>query len=343
MGENAERAEPAASEPLRWGVLSTANIGFKAVIPAILGAANGRLVAVASRDEARAVTLADQLESRPRAYGSYAALLADPEVEAVYIPLPNSQHMEWSIRAAEAGKHVLCEKPLALNADEARRIVAACRSADVLLLEAFMYRFHPQTLWTLEQVRAGRIGAVRLVRGSFAFDISLRPGDIRLRASLGGGSLLDVGCYPLNYCRLIFGGPPSQATARALVPEGAEVEHSVAAVLDFGAGRLGVIDCSFQLPEQQRIEIVGEAGRIVVDAPFTPGRGDAIVRVTTGDETLERRIAGVDQYRLQVEHFARCVRQGTPLAIPPDDAVENAAAIDLIYQGAGYAWPPQSS
>ena len=341
MGEYAEQAEQAAaSEPLRWGVLSTANIGVKSVIPAILAAANGRLVAVASRDEARANTLAAQLAPRPRAYGSYAALLADPEVEAVYIPLPNSEHTEWSIRAAEAGKHVLCEKPLALTADETRRIIAACRAAGVLLLEAFMYRFHPQTQWTAEQVRAGRIGAVRLVRGSFAFDINLRPGDIRLRAALGGGSLLDVGCYPLNYCRMIFGGPPRHVAARTLVPEGAEVEHSVAAVLDFGAGRLGVIDCSFQLPLHQRIEIVGEAGRIVVEAPFAPGQSNAVVRVTTGDETLERRIPGVDQYRLQVEHFARSVRQGTPLAIPPEDAEENAGAIEMIYQAAGYAWPP---
>jgi predicted dehydrogenase len=332
--------EAAASDPVRWGVLSTANIGVAAVIPAIVASGNGRLVAIASRKQARADALAAQIAPRPHAYGDYAALLADPEVEAVYIPLPNSQHAEWCLRAAAAGKHILCEKPLALTAAEARGIIAACQASGVLLLEAFMYRFHPQTRWTLEQVRAGRIGAVRLVRGSFAFDIDRRPGDIRLFAALGGGSLLDVGCYPLNYCRMIFGGPPREAVARALVPQGAEVEHTVAAVLDFGAGRLGAIDCSFELPFHQRIEIVGEIGRILVEAPFTPGRAEARVRVTIGDETLEQRIPGVDQYQLQVEHFAQAVRQGTPLAIPPDDAEENAAAIDQIYQAASYPWPP---
>jgi D-xylose 1-dehydrogenase (NADP+, D-xylono-1,5-lactone-forming) len=328
-----------ASDPLRWGVLSTANIGRKAVIPAIQASSNGRLVAIASRDGARAASVASQLAPQPRAYGSYAELLADPEVEAVYIPLPNSEHAGWSIRAAEAGKHVLCEKPLALTAEEARHIIGAARTAGVLLLEAFMYRFHPQTHWALEQVRAGRIGAVRLVRGSFAFDISKRPGDVRLLASLGGGSLLDVGCYPLNYCRMIYGAPPREAAAHVVLPEGAEVEQGVAAVLDFGEGRLGAIDCSFEQPEHQRVEIVGQTGRIVVEAPFAPGRDDAIVRLVSDDETLERRIPGVDQYRLQVEHFARSVRQGTPLAIPPEDAEENAAAIEKIYQAAGYVWP----
>lgn len=336
MGEHGQKTDTA---PVRWGVLSTANIGVKAVIPAIQAASNGRLLAVASRDQARAQALATQLGPGVRAYGSYEALLAEPEIEAVYIPLPNSQHAEWSIRAAQAGKHVLCEKPLALTAVEARRIADACRAAGVLLLEAFMYRFHPQTRWVQEQLAAGRIGPVRLVRGNFAFDIRARPGDVRLQASLGGGSLMDVGCYPLNYSRMVFGGAPRQAIARVVAPAGSEVEQTVTAVLDYGDDRLALIDCSFQQPPHQRAEIIGDAGRIVVETPFTPGRGDAIARLILDDETLERRIPGVDQYRLQVEHFATCIRHGSPLAIPPADAEENAAAIEMIYQAAGYTWP----
>ncbi|HEY7779978.1 MAG TPA: Gfo/Idh/MocA family oxidoreductase [Ktedonobacterales bacterium] len=332
-----------AHDPLRWGVLGTGKIGRNAMIPAMLAADNARLVAVASRDLARAeAALAPVADRAPgaRALAGYAALLADPEVEAVYITLPNSQHVEWSTRAAQAGKHVLCEKPLALTADDARRVVDACRTSNVLLLEGFMYRFHPQTAWTLEQVAAGRIGPVVTVRGSFAFDIRGRPHDIRLQGALGGGSLLDVGSYPLTYCLAVFAESPRAVAARAQVPPGAEVEHAVAAALDFGAGRLGVIDCGFRGPRHQRVEIVGEDGRIVVEAPFTPGTTDTVVRVVRGDETLEKRFAGVDQYRLQLEHFGHAARSRSPLAIPPEDAVANAAAIEDIYRAAGYTWPP---
>lgn len=336
MGEHVQKASAA---PVRWGVLSTANIGARAVIPAIQAASNGQLLAIASRDRARAEAFAARLRPGTRAHGSYEALLADPDIEAIYIPLPNSQHAEWSIRAAQAGKHVLCEKPLAATAAEARRIADACRASGVLLLEAFMYRFHPQTRWVQEQVAAGLIGPVRLVRSNFAFDIRTRPGDIRLLATLGGGSLMDVGCYPLNYSRMIFGGLPRQATAHVVTPADSEVEQTVAAVLDYGDDRLAIIDCSFQQPPHQRAEVIGETGRIVVEAPFTPFRNDAIVRVVREDETVEHRIPAVDQYQRQVEHFGACIRAGTPLAISPADAVENAAAIEMIYRAAGYTWP----
>lgn len=325
--------------PVRWGVLGTGNIGRRAVIPAIQAATNARLVAVASRDAARARTFVHEVAPSARAHGTYEALLEDPDVEAVYIPLPNSEHAEWTIRAAGAGKHVLCEKPLALTAAEARRIIVACQSAGVLLLEAFMYRFHPQTRWVQEQLAAGRIGTVRLVRGWFGFEIAGRSRDIRLQGALGGGSLMDVGCYPLNYCRMVYGGPPQAASARVVVPPHSEVEQMVGAVLDFGEGRLGVIECGFLWPEHQRVEIVGASGRIIVEAPFTPGVSDTVIRVVGNDETMVRRIAGVDEYRLQVEHFSAAVREGKTLAILPTDAVENAAAIEMIYQAAGYEWP----
>jgi predicted dehydrogenase len=324
--------------PMRWGVLSTANIGAGRVIPAIVASSNGRLAGVASRDLARAERLAARYPGA-RAFGSYDALLADPEIEAVYIPLPNQLHAEWTIRAAQAGKHVLCEKPLAGSPEDVRRMIAACRDAGVLLLEAFMYRFHPQIRWALGQIAAGAIGAVRLVRGAFSFDIAGRPNDVRLSAALAGGSLMDVGCYPLNFCRAVYGGPPVAAAARVIVPPGSEVERTTAAVLDFGQDRLGVIDCSFDQPEYQFAEVVGERGRLVLPRPFTPFLTEPVVRIERGDETVERRFAAVDQYRLEVEHVAECIRTGSQPALTPADALEQAESIELIYSAAGYQRP----
>ena len=192
-------------EPVRWGVLSVANIGVKRVIPAILASSNGRLMAVASRNPHRARELFAHIP-QVRIYGAYESLLEDPEIEAVYIPLPNSLHAEWSIKALEAGKHVLCEKPLAVTAQQGRRWLKQQRANDRLLMEAFMYRFHPQTLWALEQVHAGRIGTVKLVRASFAFNVMLspRPHNIRLQAALAGGSLDGCWLLPCQFlsCRL---------------------------------------------------------------------------------------------------------------------------------------------
>lgn len=325
--------------PVRWGILSTANIGVKAVLPAIRSSRNGRIVAIASRDLARAQRTA-AADPGARAYGDYNALLADPDVEAVYIPLPNSMHAEWAIRAAEHGKHILCEKPLGATPDEVRRIIAACHSAEVVLLEAFMYRFHPQIRWALDQVAQGAIGEARLVRSAFAFDIRGHPDNIRLVASLAGGSLMDVGCYPLNFCRAIFGRGPQSVAARVDVPEDSEVERTVGAVLDFGEGRLGIIDCSFELPWHQFAEVVGDEGRLILPFPFTPQRGrETTARIERANETIERRFAPVDHYQLEVEHVADCIRSGQPLHLPPEDALEQAAAVEAIYHAAGYHRP----
>src|SRR5262249_47755714 len=226
-----------------------------------------------------------------------------PEVEAVYIPLPNALHAEWTIRAAEHGKHVLCEKPLAPTADEVRRVIDACSAAGVLLMEAFMYRFHPQIRWALEQLRQGRIGPVQLVRSAFHFDISARPQDIRLQATLAGGSLMDIGCYPLNFSRAVFGGAPVGTAAHVVVMPGAEVETRMGAVLDFGDGRMSMIDSSFQLPRQFFAEVWGERGRMLLPSPFTPGINETIVRIEVDDEATEHHFAPVDQYQLEAEHF----------------------------------------
>jgi len=322
----------------RWGVISTANIGVKAVIPAIQASRNGRLVAIGSRDLARAERVALR-ERGARAYGSYEAVIDDPDVDALYIPLPNAQHMEWTIRALRAGKHVLCEKPLGLTADETRQMFDASEAGGALLMEAFMYRFHPQIAWAREQVAAGRIGPVRLIRSAFVFDIRSNPDNIRLRASLGGGSLMDVGCYPLSLCRVFFDGAPLRAVALTTEPAGAEVELGVCAALDFGEGRRALIDSSFELPWRQFAEIIGEQGRITIPFPFTPGRVETAVRVDVGSEAWERRFPAIDQYQLQVEHFAECAQQGLAPALTRADAIAQAEAIEMIYAAAGYRWP----
>ncbi len=327
-------------EPVRWGVLSVANIGVKLVVPAILASSNGQLLAVASRNPLRARELFAHIP-QVRIYGAYESLLEDPEIEAVYIPLPNSMHAEWSMRALEAGKHVLCEKPLAVTAQQGRTMVEAARANDRLLMEAFMYRFHPQILWALEQVRAGRIGTVRLVHASFSFNIMIpaRPHDIRLQASLAGGSLMDVGCYPVNFCRAVFAHSPSVVAARVYKPDDTQVELAANAVLDFGDGRFGLIDSSFNLPARQVAEIHGEDGSISIPLPFTPLDAEVEVVLSLDGQTIHQHIARVDQYRLEVEHFGASVRSGTQPTLSLAETIENLATIEAIYRSAGYSWP----
>lgn len=324
--------------PVRWGIVSSANIGVRAVLPGILASRNGQLVAIGSREMERAERIAE-LVPGARAYATYDAVLDDPEVEAVYIPLPNALHAEWTIRAAERGKHVLCEKPLSATVDEVRRMFDACRAAGVLLMEAFMYRFHPQIRYMMAQIAAGAIGEVRFARSGFAFDIRSRAENIRLQAALAGGSLMDIGCYPLNFCQIIFGGPPQAIAARVDVPEDSEVERTMGAVLDFGNGRLGMIDSSFELPWHQFAEVVGERGRILVPRPYTPARSETVVRIERGEETLERRFDPADQYQLEVEHFGDCIRNGTTLYVTEQDAIDQAESIEMLYRAAGYEWP----
>jgi predicted dehydrogenase len=327
-------------EPVRWGVLSVANIGVKRVVPALLASSNGQLVAVASRHPQRARELYAHVP-QVRIYGAYESLLEDPEIEAVYIPLPNSLHAEWSIKALEAGKHVLCEKPLAVTAQQGSRMVEAARVHDRLLMEAFMYRFHPQILWALEQVHAGRIGTVKLVRASFAFNMLLlpRPHNIHLQAALAGGSLMDVGSYPVNFCRAVFGRSPTANAARVYQPDDSQVELATNAVLDFGDGRFGLIDASTDLPTRQGAEIHGEGGSISIPTPFTPGDVEVEVLLSVEGQTIHQHIARVDQFRLEVEHFGASVRSGTPPAFSLAESIENLATIESIYRAAGYPWP----
>lgn len=202
-----------------------------------------------------------------------------------------------------------------------------------------MYRFHPQTVWALEQVATGRIGTVKLVRSSFSFNVGSRPHDIRLQGALAGGSLMDVGCYPVNLCRAVYGHAPLAVGARVYTPAHGEVERYASAVLDFDDGRFGLIDSSFELPTRQVAEIIGDAGMITIPLPFTPGHIETMVILTLEGQTIHQRFAPIDQFRLEVEHFAACIRFGQQLHLSLEESIENLATVEAIYQSAGYRWP----
>lgn len=328
------------AERVRWGIPGAANIANRYVAPAITTSSNGELVAVASRNPARARDIYAFVPG-VRVYSDYDSLLNDPEIDAIYNPLPNSLHAEWSIRALRAGKNVLCEKPLAVTAEEGARMVEVAQTSGKLLMEAFMYRFHPQTVWTLKQIADGRIGTVRLIYASFSFNIMTppRPKDIRLQAALAGGSLMDVGCYPINLCRAVYGHSPIAASARVYTPADFEVELSANAVLDYGDGRFALIDSSFDLPARQGAQIIGDAGKITIPVPFTPGIHEATVILSVEGQTIHQHFAPVDQYRLEVEHFGSCVQFGHTPELSLAVSLENLATIEAIYRSAGYEWP----
>ncbi len=317
---------------LRWGVLSTANIGRAAVNPAIQASRNGSLVAVASRADAPARDFADKW-GIPRHYGSYQELLDDPEIDAVYNPLPNSLHLEWTVRAAQAGKHVLCEKPLALNEAECREMAAAADANGVKLLEAFMYRFHPRTQKVLEMVRAGDIGDLRVIRSSFTFRLT-QPENIRLNPDLGGGALMDVGCYCVNVSRTMAGAEPEQVQATANWTDRG-VDEEMAGTLRFPGGVLAHFDCSLTMERNEVYEVAGTEGHLQVPSSFLPGKEDASIlhhRGRSGTTTVV--VPGADEYQLMVEHFADCVLGGHPLMYTADEAALNMRTIEALYRSA---------
>ncbi|WP_165068025.1 Gfo/Idh/MocA family protein [Paludisphaera rhizosphaerae] len=324
---------------LRWGLLSCARICRRGLIPGIRASETGTLAALASRDGSQAKAWADEFEI-PRAYGSYDALLADPEVDAVYVPLPNELHKPWVERAADAGKHVLCEKPLALNADEAAAMVEYCRSRKVLLMEAFMWRHHPRTLAVKKLVDEGKIGELRLIRSSFSFPID--PGDWRLDSNRGGGALWDVGCYGVNAARLFAGDEPEQIQAAAHMKGG--VDMSLAAVMEFPNGVLASVDCSFEQPFRCWCEIVGTRGVIEIPDAYLPPASGPIATLRTmaepsdvgaGDDRIETlTFTDVNQYAAMVDAFGRSVAAGR-LEAPAEDGLLQMKTLDAILRSAG--------
>ena len=325
-----------AGRTFRWGVLSTARIGRNRFIPGVRAGTESEVVAIASRDAARARSAAQELQI-PRAHGSYEVLLADTEVDAVYIGLPNGMHPEWTIEAARAGKHILCEKPIARRRSDAERMAAACRDAGVLLMEAFMYRLHPQHARVRQLVADGAIGTPQFVRASFCFFMPPErraQGDVRLQAGLEGGALMDVGCYAVNAARYLFGEEPETASAQQRIGDGLGVDTSFAGVLRFPGGRLALIDGSFDASGTQRYEIAGSGGTIVAERAFLPPLGKTTITVSAGSERRGEEVDSPDQYGLEADHFARSVRAGRLLP-PAEDGVAQAAVIEALYESAG--------
>lgn len=326
------------NDQVRWGILSTARIGAKAVTPAIQASNNGIVAAVASRNEARAVEYAAQF-GIARQHASYEALLADPEVDVIYNPLPNSMHLEWTIKALEAGKHVLCEKPLGLTAAECLAMADAATLNDRLLMEAFMYRFHPRIKRTQELLAAGQVGDVKLIRSAFSFMVA-DPQNVRLDADLGGGSLLDVGCYCVNASRTLLGSEPLEAQAFA-VNGATGVDLQLVGVLRFAGDVFAQFNCGFNTAREELLEVVGTTGKLRLDSAFLPGSGDVVINLEDATGSSEESVKGVNQYQLMVTHFADCILQGTQPRYSVRDAAANLAALDALRASAAQGGRPE--
>jgi predicted dehydrogenase len=325
--------------PVSWGVISTADIGLKKVIPAMQQGTLSRVDAIASRSQESADRAASDL-GIGKSYGSYDELLADEAIEAVYIPLPNHLHPEWTIAAARAGKHVLCEKPLAMNAADAKEMAAACDSAGVLLMEAFMYRLHPMWVAVVDMVRRGAIGEVRSVETVFSY-FNDDPANIRNIPEVGGGALYDIGCYAVNVSRMIFDAEPSVVKGSMLRDPILGTDVVTSAILDFD-GRPATFVCSTQMEPDQQVAIHGTQGRIVVDIPFNipPDRPTRFHVYAGGDPPVSpgvvtHEIPVANPYTVQADAFSHALRTGSPAPIPPRDAVANMVVIERIFSDAG--------
>ena len=324
---------------LRWGVLSTANIARTKVVPGMLKSERSEVIAVGSRDVAAASGFAAEL-GIPRAHGSYEALLADPDVDAVYIPLPNHLHLEWTIAAARAGKHVLCEKPLAMTAADAERMLEACDREGVRLMEAFMYRLHPSWRAVVDLVAGGRLGRLVSVQSWFSY-YNDDPTNIRNIREAGGGALFDIGCYSVNLSRLLMGGEPTRVYATVARDATMGVDVATTAILEFPGDRTATFTCSTRAETDQRVHVYGMEGRISIGIPFNipPDRPTEVFLTKGGDppvapatETLTFPTA--DPYTVEVDAFATAILEDLPTPTPPADAVANLRVIEAIFAAA---------
>ena len=324
---------------IRFGVLSTARIGVQKVIPAMQKGEHTEVVAIASRSLDKARDMARHL-GIPHWHGSYEALLADPDVDAVYNPLPNDQHVPWSIRALEAGKHVLCEKPIGLSAAQGRDLVeAACRHPRLKVMEALMYRHHPQWRKAKELVETGQIGELRAIQVFFSF-YNDDPGNIRNSSSKGGGALMDIGCYASSLSRWLFNAEPQRVFGLVVNDPHFGVDRLVSAILDFGVGH-ATFTCSMQIAHFQRAHLAGVEGHVELsEAPFNPPNDrPCVVRLQRGGEVQRLELEVCDQYRIQGDHFAEAILNDAPVPIPLEDAVGNMEVIDaIVASGCSGVW-----
>jgi len=317
------------TEPLRVGILATAKIN-DAILTGARGSAGAEVVAVASRDRGRAEAYAAE-KGIPRAHGSYEALLADEAVEVVYVPLPNSMHLPWSVKALEAGKHVLCEKPLSPRAADVEAAFEAAERAGRILMEGFMWRYHPATEKVVSLVRGGAIGNLRVVRSAFGFTLDPAGDNVRWSSELEGGAMMDVGCYCVSALRLLAGEP--ERVSAELVAGGDGVDARLAGVLRFGGDVLGTFDCAFDVPYRAGIEVVGSTGTIV---SLDPWHGQSpVVRILRPETDPEEvAVEAANPYAGELDDLARAVREGSSPRLGRADAVGQARTIEALYRAA---------
>ena len=320
---------------VRWGILSTAAIAVNKVIPAMQHGDWSEVLAIASRDINKATNVAQRL-GISKAYGTYEELLADNEIEAIYNPLPNHLHVPWTIRAAEAGKHVLCEKPIGLNMKEAAQLLAVRDRTGVKIQEAFMVKTHPQWISVLELIKSGRIGELRSINGFFSY-FNSDPQNIRNKLEVGGGGIMDVGCYAITISRFIFRHEPQRVIGLIQRDPHLNIDRLASVILDFPAGQAS-FTCGTQIVPYQRMQLCGTRGRIEVEIPFN-APADKPTRIFIhdgadlgGNSPEVKEFAICDQYTIQGDLFSRAILENSMQAIPLEDAVKNMAAIDALFR-----------
>ncbi len=314
---------------IRWGVLSTANIGLEKVIPAMQQGEYCEMSAIASQSLEKAQAAAVQL-GIAKAYGSYEELLADTEIDAVYIPLPNHLHVPWSIKALKAGKHVLCEKPIGLKTAEAEDLLKeAQKYPELKVMEAFMYRHHPQWQRAKQLVTEAKIGDLRTIHSFFSY-YNADPDNIRNMANIGGGGLMDIGCYCISLARFIFGSEPQRVLGKLEYDPKFKTDRLCSGILDFGEGS-STFTCSTQLTPYQRVNIYGTEGRIEIDIPFNaPPDVPCRMRLQSGDQLDEIVFEICDQYTIQGDLFSLAVLNDTEVPTPLEDAIANMKVLDAV-------------
>jgi predicted dehydrogenase len=324
-------------QKVKWGVLGVAGIAVRKVIPAMQKGEWSEIAAIASRDRRKAEDAAARL-GIPKAYGSYDELLGDPEIEAIYNPLPNHLHVPWSIKAAEAGKHVLCEKPISLTVREAKHLLAARDRRGVKIGEAFMVKTHPQWLRVRDLIGKGVVGKLRSILGAFSY-FNRDPKNVRNVTEWGGGGLMDIGCYPITTSRWIFGEEPLRVVAMLETDPEFGTDRLSSAMMEFPSGQ-SVFTCSTQLVPYQRMQFLGTEGRIEIRIPFNaPNDRPCEILIDNGKDVLGsgitvETIPTCDQYTVQGDAFSKAIREGTEVPVPLEDAVANMAVIEAIFRSA---------
>ncbi|WP_066194996.1 MULTISPECIES: Gfo/Idh/MocA family protein [Gracilibacillus] len=320
---------------IKWGILSTATIAKNAVIPGIKESEAGEVYAIASRSLENAKQTAEELVI-PNAYGSYEALLADPEIEVVYVPLPNHLHKNWAIKAMQAGKHVLCEKPIALDAKEAEEMATVSEQTGKIIVEAFMYRYHPRYQMIQKVIESGEIGDIRGIHGTFTFNSAANKENVRFRKAWGGGSIYDIGVYPISAARMLLNEEPQAATVHALFSkEHDDVDMMASGILEFNHGVALTFDCGMWAAGRNQLEILGTKGRIEVPSAFVAHQDEKDhFQLHSQDGVKEITVPHVNQYALQADVIAESIRTGAPLPYPIHDAILNMRVVDACLESA---------